>query len=252
MSNKKVLLLALICGLLTAVAVNYYLQSIKEAALNIKTKQVVVANARILPNTIVTPEMFTIKNISVEQVHPNAVSDPAQVSGYTARAEIESGEQVLQTKLVPKESYGFTLAYSIPLGYRAISFSINDQTGVGGMINAGDRVDVMGTVEIEIPSTDPNTNSIKKTKTHMILQNVQVLAIGKNYTPQTIQSGDSKNANQNQSAGSANTITLAVPANQMQFIVAVSDKGKLTFALRAPADKSEEIRPSLDALQLLR
>jgi len=248
MSNKKVLLLALICGLVSALAVNFYLKSVKEAVSNVKTKKVAVANARIPARTLITPEMISFKNVPVDFVHGSAVSDPSQVVGYTTRAEIDAGEQVLQTKLVPRESTGATLAYTVPLGMRAVSVPVNEQTGVAGLLNPGDRVDVLGTVDIEIPSKDPNVNTIKLTKTHLILQNVEVLAVGQNFGAPGGQQGENKD----QKKGAAGTVTLAVKADQVQMLVAVADKGKLTLALRAPADKSEEDRPALDAQELLK
>lgn len=247
MTNKKVLLLALIFGLFTALAVNYYLKSVKEAALDLQTRRVAVATVRIPARTLVTADMISFKNIPVEYVHSSAVADAAQVVGLTSRAEIEAGEQVLLSKLAPKQSTGTTLAYSVPLGMRAISISVNEQSGVAGLLAPGDRVDVIGTVDIEEQSKDPNINTIKHTMTHLILQNIEVLAVGKNYLPVNSQSADK----QDQSQGPV-TVTLAVPADKMQFLVAVTDKGTLTLALRAPADKSEENRPPIDAGQLLR
>jgi len=170
------------------------------------------------------------------------------VVGFTTRAEIETGEQILMSKVAPKHSSGPSLAYGVPLGMRAISISVNEQSGVAGLLTPGDRVDVMGTVDIEEQSKDPNVNMVKHTMTHLILQNIEVLAVGKDYLPANTQSGDKKAQNQTTTA----TVTLAVPANKMQYLVAVTDKGKLTLALRSPADKSEENRLPIDAQELLR
>lgn len=246
MTNKKVLLLALICGLLTAVAVNYYLKAIVEGNSNLQARRVAVANARIPARTLVTADMISFKDIPLEYVHSNAITDAGQVVGFTARAEIEAGEQVLLPKLAPKQSSGSSLAYSVPLGLRAISISVNEQSGVTGLLTPGDRVDVIGTIDVEEQSKDPNVNTLKHTMTHLILQNIEVLAVGKQYFPADTQAGG-KTA---QSEGTT-TVTLAVPADKMQFLVAFTDKGKLTLALRSAADKSEESRPPIDAGQLL-
>ncbi|MHB9093464.1 MAG: Flp pilus assembly protein CpaB [Eubacteriales bacterium] len=248
MSNKKVLLMALICGLLTAIAVNYYLKSVKDTAIALQTKRVAVANARIPARTLVTANMISFKNVPIDYAHGSAVTDANQVVGYTTRAEIEAGEQVLQTKLVPRENSGTTLAYSVPLGMRAVSISVTEQSGVSGLLIPGDRVDVVGTLDIEEQSKDPNVNTVKFTMSHLMLQNVEVLAVGKNYTEPGAQQGDKKDQNQ----GGAATVTLAVPADRIQYLVAVTDKGKLTLALRSPADKSEQNRPPMNVQQLLK
>ncbi|PKM82421.1 MAG: Flp pilus assembly protein CpaB [Firmicutes bacterium HGW-Firmicutes-14] len=248
MSNKKVLLLALICGLLTAVTLNFYLKSVKDAITNVKSKKVAVATVRIPARSLVTAEKVAFKDIPMEYVHGSSVTDPSQVIGYTTRAEIEAGEPILQTKLVPKESSGSTLAYTVPLGMRAISIDVNEQTGVSGMLTPGDRVDVLGTVDIEIFSPDPTVNTVKETKTHVVLQNIEVLAVGKNYTAPGVTEGEGEG--KAQEGGS--TVTIAVPPEKMQLVAHMASRGKLYLALRAPADKSEEDRPPIDSLQLLR
>lgn len=247
MTNKKVLLLALLCGLLTAVTVNYYLKSIAEGTSDAQTRRVAVANARIPARTLVTADMITFKSVPLEYVHSNAISDPSQVVGLTTRAEIEAAEQVLLPKLAPKKSSGPSLAYNVPLGFRAISVSVTDQSGVTGLLTPGDRVDVIGTLDIEEQSKDPNVNTVKHTMTHLVLQNIEVLAVGKDYFSAASQPADQKAQTQDK-----NTVTLAVPTDKMQYLVAVTDKGKLTMALRAAADNSEENRPPIDAAQLLR
>ncbi len=247
MSNKKVLLLALICGLLTAVAVNYYLQSIRESAANIKTRKVAVAAVRIPMRTLVTADMVALKDVPVDLVHSSAITDTGRVVGTTTRAEIEAGEQILTTKLVPKDSSGTSLAYSVPLGMRAISVIVNEQTGVSGLLTPGDRVDVFGTLEGEVSGTNPNAGPVRSVRTYLILQNIEVLAVGKNYTAPGAQQGDKKDQNQGGS-----TVTLAVPADKAQALVLLSDKGKPTLALRSPADKSKEKRLPVDMEQVLK
>lgn len=252
MSNKKVLLAALICGLLTALAVNFYIKSVKEAAANLKIRKVAVASMFIPAKTLITADMISFKEIPEDYVHANAVSDPAQVIGQSTRSEIEAGEQILNSKVIPRESTGATLSYAVPLGMRAVSITVNEQSGLVGLVNPGDRVDVMGTVDIEEQSRDPNVNSVKHTMTHLILQNIEVLAVGKNFVDPNSVKTEGKDKEKNKGGGGETTVTLAVPTAKMQFLVAIGDKGKLTLALRAPADKSEEERPAIDGVQLLR
>lgn len=253
MSNKKVLLLALLFGLLTALAVNYYLKSIKEAMTNIKFQKVVTASSLIPAKTLVTSDMVSLIDMPVDYIHKDAATNLAQVVGNSTRVEIDAGEQVLQAKLVPKGSTGLTMAYAIPLGMRAISISVDQQSGLIGLIAPGDRVDIIGTLDIEEQSRDPNVNSIKHSVTHLMLQNTEVLAVGKNYIDPNTQTGlkDKELSNNTEKSGTS-TVTLAVPASQMQFLVAINDKGKITLALRPPTDNSEEDRPAIDSLQLLK
>lgn len=253
MSNKKYLIAALICGLITAIAVNFYLKSVQEAASNIKTKKVAYANTVIPAKTLITADMISLKDIPVNFAHVNSVSEVSQVVGQTARVEIDAGEQVLSSKIVPRESTGSTFSYSVPWGMRAISIAVNEQSGLLGLVSPGDKVDVIGTVDIEEQSKDPNVKNINHTVTHLVLQNIEVLAVGRSFAaPVNVSGQDKKEENKGGSTGGEATVTLAVPTSKMQVLVSLSDKGKLTLALRAPADKSEEDRPGVDAAQLLR
>lgn len=253
MSNKKVLMASIICGLIAAVLLNFYLKSIKDAAANTKIKTVAYANVNIPAKTLVTADMISLKKVPVDFAHPNSVTEASQVLGHSTKDLIMAGEQILNSKIVAKESTGSTMAYTIPLGMRAISITVNQQSGMIGLINPGDRVDVMGTVDIEEQSKDPNVKTVKHTMTHLIMQNIEVLAVGSNYTDPNTMDPNIKKEDQNNggSIGEA-TVTLAVPASEIQFLVAVSDKGKITLALRPAGDKSEEDRPAIDAVHLLR
>lgn len=253
MSNKKVLIAALICGLITALAVNFYLKSVQEAASNIQTKKVAYANAVIPERTLITADMISFKEVPVNFAHVNSVSEASQVVGHSARSEIDAGEQVLSSKVVPRESTGSSFSYTVPLGLRAISITVTEQSGLLGLVNAGDRVDVIGTADIEEQSKDNNVKNVKHTMTHLVLQNIEVLAVGRSFAdPVTVPGQEKKEDNKSSSGGGEATVTLAVPPSKMQVLVALSDKGKITLALRAPADKSEEDRPAVDAAQLLR
>ncbi len=251
MSNKKVLMAAMICGVIAAVLLNFYIKAIKTAAANTKTKAVAYANMNIPAKTLITADMISIKEVPLEYAHVNSVTEASQVVGHTTKDLIAAGEQILNSKVIAKESTGSTMAYSVPLGMRAIAIAVNQQSGLLGLINPGDRVDVMGTVDIEEQSKDPNVKTVNHTMTHLIMQNIEVLAVGSNFTDPNTVDPNAKKEEQDKGGGEA-TVTLAVPASEMQFLVAVSDKGKITLALRPAGDKSEEDRAAIDALQLLR
>lgn len=253
MSNKKILLLAVIFGLLTALALNFYLKQIKDSVTMRETKKIVVTVAAIPAKTIITKEMVTLRDVPAEFIHPSAVTDINQVVGNIARADMVAGEQVLKEKLLPQKSTTGGLSNLIPLGMRAVSIPVNEVSGVSGLIMPGDRVDLIGTIELaepnpqgSVPSGQTAQNNDKRvTVTHVLMQNVEVLAVGQNLQPATTETGEKK------APEPAGTITLAVAPDKVQAVAMILEKGKLSLTLRPSADRGINFRPPFKSEQLL-
>lgn len=252
MSNKKILLFAVIFGLLTALTLNFYLRQLKDSVSNRETKKVVAAVAAIPAKTIITKEMVALQDVPADFAHPSAVADVNQVVGNIARADMVAGEQVLREKLLPQKNATGGLSNLIPLGMRAFSIPINEVTGVSGLIMPGDRVDLIGTIELVeqtaqgTAQTGTPANEKRTTVTHILMQNVEVLAVGQNLQPIVTETGDKK------APGPTGTLTLAVAPEKVQAIAMILEKGKLSVSLRAQADRGINFRPPFKSDMLLK
>lgn len=254
MSNKKILLLAVIFGLLTALALNFYLNQVKNSVTMKETRKIVVAAVVIPAKTIVTKEMVTLQDVPADFVHPSAMTDINQVVGSITNADMIAGESVLKEKLLMQKSSQAGLSNLIPLGMRAVSIPVNEVTGVSGLIMPGDRVDLIGTVDIDAPVPAAAANgqqnaagAQKVTVTHVLMQNVEVLAVGQSLQPQaTNPAGDKK------AAEPSATVTLAVEPDKVQAVAMILEKGKLSLTLRSPADRGIHNRPLFRDVQLLK
>ncbi len=109
------------------------------------------------------------------------------------------------------------LPATIEQGYRAVSVTISDVSGVAGLIQPGGRVDVL--------FTRPGTMAEAMTST--ILQNVKVLAIGRNVTPG--QAVDPK-------AQKVPVATLLVTPDDAQKLELAKNQGKISLSMRNPMD----------------
>src|SRR4029077_7791009 len=105
-------------------------------------------------------------------------------SGRTTRYPLVKGEQVVDSKLVPKDQpKGTGLAFTVPNGMRAVSVPVNEESGAGGLIAPGDRVD--GLVSTDYgrlfaptePTSGSNSNIAQFPAVLTALQNVMVLAV---------------------------------------------------------------------------
>ncbi len=127
---------------------------------------------------------------------------------------------------------------TIEAGKRAISVTINDASGVAGLIQPNSRVDVF--------FTRPGT--MAEAVNTIVLQNVRVLAIGR--TTQVGQVADPR-------APRAPVATLVVTPEEAQKLELAKNQGKISLALRNPLDQSQRdkveavtadaIDPSLDS-----
>lgn len=248
MSNKKILVVALFFGLITALALNWYLQQVKNAANSAVTKKVIVANTRIPARSIISSEMISTKEVPHEYSHPDALSEVEDVVGYVTNTDIFAGEQVLRDKLFQKRGKSVGLSFVIPLGTRAMSVPVTKVSGVGGLIKPGDRVDLIGTIELEIMK-DPEVSTRTKVS-HVLLQNIEVLAVGTNMSTSAAPSIEESEAAEPKA--SDNNVTLAVPVDKLQALTLMLDHGKISLALRSPLDESEYLRQPFDDSQFLK
>jgi len=151
-----------------------------------------------------------------------------QAAQQQARAQQPSA----QTQKIRKPS----LALKTPVGKRAITVKIDSLAAVGGLLNAGDYVDVIA--ELNVPSED----SDKKTVTAMIFQGLQVLAINTNE--------DDPGAYDDQQAASTLKITFAVDPQEAGLLAFANKNGSLELALRSP-DESEHQTVKADTWKTL-
>ena len=129
-----------------------------------------------------------------------------------------------------------SLALKTPVGKRAITVKIDSLAAVGGLLNAGDFVDVIA--ELNVPAQD----SDKKTVTAMIFQGLQVLAINTNE--------DDPGAYDDQQAATSLKITFAVDPQQAGLLTFANKNGNLELALRSP-DETEHQTVKADTWKTL-
>ena len=89
---------------------------------------------------------FEQAKLPADAIPDGAVTDLADVAGLTTLASLEPGEVLLESRLgTPGEKSAS--ATSVPAGMQEISFAVDTQHGVGGVIKAGDRVGFIATFE---------------------------------------------------------------------------------------------------------
>lgn len=226
-SNRTLLLLALLLGLIAAILIGVYLSSLdsgnNETPAPAETRTVVVAAVDVPPLTEITAEMLTVKAVPVDLVLEGGFTSIDDVVGQKTQVAMVPGEQVLQTKVTSPDTAGVVfgddtpLSLTIPEGMRAFTVAVSAVGAAGGLVRAGDRVDLIysGSLEDIASSQDFSPASAC-----YVLQNVEVLAWDSNLK-QTTSNSDAAGiaaADQNEGASKA---TLAVSPNDAWQLAAI-------------------------------
>ena len=137
-----------------------------------RTVAVLVAKQDIKIGDAVTPDMVEVKRVSPDAVLGTNYSDPSQVGGRPALVDVPAGSQVNQ------ETFGGVgqtcISCMLQPGEVAIPVQIDKVTGVDYLVQPGDHVDVL--VSIQLPAVmNPDNKSQRSVK--VVLQDKRVLFV---------------------------------------------------------------------------
>ncbi len=147
----------------------------------------------------------------------------AQQQQLAATFREQAGSAKNQQVITPAQQA--SLAIKTPPGKRAITIQLDSLSAVGGMIGAGDFVDVLA--HLNVPN--PAEPAAKETVTVMVFQNIEVLAVGT-----SLQSVPGQYPLQQQSTNL--NVTFAVEPEETGLLTFAQRNGKLQLVLRSPQE----------------
>jgi pilus assembly protein CpaB len=179
----------------------------------------IAAAARDLPvGERITPADVKLVTLNRRDLPKGAFLKREDVVDRAISVQVAANEPILTTKLAAKGS-GEGLIALIEPGTRAISVQVNEISGVSGFIQPGTRVDVLFT----------RIFSNGDAATTTILQNVKVLAYGKQLDPATrLDPRDTSKPT---------VATLLVTQEQAEKLVLAMQRGRIQLVLRNPLDE---------------
>ncbi|MEP0844531.1 MAG: Flp pilus assembly protein CpaB [Phycisphaerae bacterium] len=217
MKGKAIIPLAV--GLAIGVfAIKYFVSVIKKAqgATTTEMVQVVYANSDIPLASEIKETMIDVRSVPKAVVPKLYISDRKEVIGRVAGQQIVTGMPIVQNFLAPKGTPP-GLEIRIPKDHRAVAVQVDEFTGVAGWINPGSRVDVIAVL---------NGRTSQESISKVILQNVQVLAVGQDI--------GSKN---DATASVPKSVTLSVHKDSVSLLHLAAAKGKMIrLAMRSQTD----------------
>lgn len=198
--------------------------------------EVLVAREALPTGTFVKPEQLRWQPWPEQGVNQaylvKGKADMNVFVGGVVRQPVSAGEPVTAARIVTPGDRGFLAAVLQP-GMRAVSVSINAETGISGLVFPGDRVDLI--VAQSFRPTNSGQQAQTRRASETVLEDIRVLAIDQN----------TKDGNEKPAVGK--TVTVEVTPKQAEAVAVAAQLGKLSLSLRSLATAEESNSALVDA-----
>lgn len=234
--NLRAFLFALVSGMAGVLLVHFYLKNERDKIMDgMAPVEAAIASGDLSEGTVLQEGDIDKKAFPLNFFHEKGVrySDFTVIRGHALKYPVKKGELFLWSG-IRGNKLAEGLSEKIINGKRGIALSVDDVTGISGLIQPGNHIDILGTFASGIPIGDKQ--EVKPGEaTVMLLQNVPVIAAGTRVADKTGGpiSGD----------GGGGTLTVMVSPEEASLLVLAQQKGKLTMILRNDHDQGDLFRP---------
>jgi len=197
-----------------------------------ETQEVVVAKVDLNWGTVITKEMIETKPFLKKSLPGGYFSDTSSLAGRVLISPVKANEPIFESRLAPTTVKTGGVGAMVSPKKRAIAVKVDKVIGVSGFIHAGNRVDVLVTLQAEKTQT-----YITKT----VLENILVLAAG----PETEAKGKAETPT------TVDVITLEVTPEEAEKLALAATQGKILLALRNFSDTEDVITKGMTIPTLL-
>lgn len=212
-TRRTPLIIGIVLALGTGLLLLNYLAQSRGPTVGMK-RVVLVTTREIAARSTVTADMVNVESRIADQVDANAISDPRKIAGNVALITIPAGSILTASQVVKPAS--LSLPTRLQHGLRAVSIAIDRVKGVSGLLQPGDRVDV---IAVQQRAGDETPRAMT------IMRGVLVLALGNEMeTASATPAPDNQNLT---------TVTLAVNPQQANLIALADVYTTLRLALRS-------------------
>jgi pilus assembly protein CpaB len=232
---------AIVLGIVAAVGMRSHIGlqlAIERAQLGNHQEMVelLVAKRELSPGELVGSDTLAIREIPLEFAPGGALGpdDFDTFVGSRFAVSMRRGEPLLPGMLHEPQRHG--LSARLKPGVRALTVSVDEVNSLSGMLQPGDRIDLL--LSVRPPSLDgAPTPEVTRT----LMQGVTVLATGRHVRP-GVDDGQGR---------TFTAITVEVDPVQAQKLVVAQRNGRLTAMLRHAEDRSTFLDQRLDVNALL-
>ena len=226
-----------------------------------------VAVRPIYPRTVITSDMLEESDADSGAPNPNAITNRDDILGKLANRTIRAGETVTAGALTTPIARVIPANIPVPSGLRAVAIWVDPIQTAAGLVDAGDRVDVIVTHDLTLQKTGNQVVVGMSTLTsgRTIAQDIEVLAVDKSIAegalakpPATTGQAAAPAAGSTPAPTPAPTpaavnappgqaqrirVILAVAPEIAQRLVAANSKGQLHLTIRNPNSRERFPQP---------
>ena len=231
--NKTVVMIlggAVLVAIIVAMLVQAKLSPSGDKSAGKPTVDILVATKRLETGARLKAADVRWQAVAEDAVFPGSIaksSDPdlknLSVYGSPVRRHIEAGEPVTRQALIADiKGEGNFMAANLKPGMRAVGIAVKPDSGAGGFLSPGDRVDVIlsYTVRLTNATRDAGATIVSRNASQTIISNARVMGV------------DQTSSEENRQAKVAKTVTVEVTREQAEMLVLAKDMGKITLVLR--------------------
>ncbi len=210
---------------------------------------VVIAREDIPLGTVIDQGMVENRQLPINAAEADAYNDVSQVIGQVARQQVVAGAQITG-RTTSGGTSGAIIDLDVPAGMRAMTIRVDQVTGVGTLIKAGDYVDMVVRMKIP-PARLVEIDPVWDTTSKLLIQGVQVLGV--QLPPPAVPAEGGEGEPQQQGTGlveQQELVTVGLTPAQVEVVKWVqnldvnpawsSADPSISLVLRAPADFIDE------------
>jgi Flp pilus assembly protein CpaB len=183
--------------------------------------RIVVASHDIGARTVISASDLTLSNVSSPP--PQAFTRVSDVAGKGARVNIPAGMALSANLVAPSGDLvsSSDVAYlPIPKGWVAVTVPTNEQVGVGGYVQVGDRITMLATINTQILGQSPGRSVVLT-----VFRDIDVLRVGP--------------ANSGSSAGTGvvtSSLTVLMTACDSEYLFWLLNNASMKYVLESYTD----------------
>ena len=208
---------------------------------DVATVAMVVAKRDLQRGDPVTAETMAVRQIPSD-LAPSSGIRPDRFESYlgsTLAMSVRSGEPLLAVAIAGADAAHFS--QRLRAGSRAITIAVDEVNALSGMLQPGDRIDLM------LTARTADSRGDAQDKTVPLMQDVLILATGRQVRPDLRSDTDNPGAQERQFGA----ITIEVDPDRAQRLIVAQRSGRITAMLRNPADRGAIPKTAMDVNALL-
>lgn len=185
-----------------------------------KPINVVVARTDLAPGAVLSARTLALREVPKTFLHAEAIAAErwSAIAGRVLSRAVRSGETILNSHIAQGAGAGFSA--QLPEGLRALTFPVNEEASIAGMLAPGDRIDILFT-----------TTAANESVTVPLLFAVPVIATG-------LRTQANEHSLPDKLQGPFRTITVSVSPADAAKVTLAQEVGRITVALRQPQDQT--------------